>query len=227
MNSLFFQLFVLNCPVLSRNLEKTRASYFLSVSKSTKLDALTLERIPNLSKQVFKYFNSFTDTPTPEAVFHYVYAILHSHKYRSRYAEFLRIDFPRIPFTFNESLFCQIAEYGEALVALHLMDSPKLRKPITEFEGNANRVVDSSHPKYADGKVIINKKGDGFTGVPEEVWKLNIGGYQVCHKWLKDRKGRTLTPEDITHYQRIVVALQETTRLMQQIDETIPGFPIK
>ena len=75
--------------------------------------------------------------------------------------------------------------------------------------------------------VLINKKGDKFTGVPKAVWEFYVGGYQVCQKWLKDRKGRTLSEDDITHYQRIVVALQETMRLMQQIDEAIPSFPIE
>ncbi|WP_448533313.1 type ISP restriction/modification enzyme [Parathermosynechococcus lividus] len=77
------------------------------------------------------------------------------------------------------------------------------------------------------GTVLLNKKGDGFTGVPAAVWNFYVGGYQVCHKWLKDRKGRMLSPEDITHYQRIVVALQETIRLMKQIDAAIPGWPLE
>ncbi|MDH6107336.1 hypothetical protein NWP22_15955, partial [Anabaenopsis tanganyikae CS-531] len=72
----------------------------------------------------------------------------------------------------------------------------------------------------------INKKGDKFTGVPEQVWNFYIGGYQVCQKWLKDRKGRTLNHEDILHYRRVVVALQETIKLMQLIDQTIPSFPV-
>jgi hypothetical protein len=106
------------------------------------------------------------------------------------------------------------------------MKSSKLETLTTQFEGNNDSIIDSGHPKYIDGKVIINKKGDSFVGVPEEVWNFYIGGYQVCQKWLKDRKGRTLSIEDSLHYQRIVVALQETIRLMQQIDAAIPGFPI-
>ncbi|MUL39358.1 hypothetical protein BWI75_24500 [Gloeocapsopsis sp. AAB1 = 1H9] len=74
---------------------------------------------------------------------------------------------------------------------------------------------------------MINKKGDRFSGVPENVWNFYVGGYQVCQKWLKDRKGRTLSDEDILHYQRIVVALQETIELMAKIDAAIPGFPIE
>jgi len=121
-----------------------------------------------------------------------------------------------------------LSSYGEELVALHLMKSFRLNNLITRTDDKGGRfTIDAAHPKYANGKVIINKKGDGFVEVPEVVWNFHVGGYQVCHKWLKDRKGRTLTQEDITHYQRIVVALQETIHLMQQIDETIPGFPIE
>lgn len=167
-------------------------------------------------------------TPTPEAIFYYIYAIFHSPTYRSRYAEFLKIDFPRVPLTRNDALFRQLATYGEQLVALHLMKSPTLDRPITQFiEQGGNAIVDVGHPKYANGKVTINKKGDGFEGVPSAVWNFYVGGYPVCAKWLKDRKGRTLSPDDITHYQRIVVALSETITLMAAIDQAIPKFPIE
>ena len=166
--------------------------------------------------------------PKPETILCYIYAIFHSPTYRTRYAEFLTIDFARIPLTSNKELFYRLSSYGEELVALHLMKSFRLNNLITRTDDKGGRfTIDAAHPKYANGKVIINKKGDGFVEVPEVVWNFHVGGYQVCHKWLKDRKGRTLTQEDITHYQRIVVALQETIHLMQQIDETIPGFPIE
>jgi len=188
----------------------------------------TEQRRPNLSQS---FLNNITAqlgyTPTPEAIFYYIYAIFHSPTYRSRYTEFLKIDFPRVPLTSNDKLFRKLAAYGEELAALHLMKAPKLDQPITQFvEQGANRIVDAAHPKYANSKVTINKKGDGFTGVPEEVWNFYVGGYPVCAKWLKDRKGRTLSNEDIAHYQRIVVALQETIKLMAAIDQAIPDFPI-
>ncbi|MDB9539869.1 type ISP restriction/modification enzyme, partial [Anabaenopsis arnoldii] len=163
----------------------------------------------------------------PETIFYYIYAIFHSPTYRTRYAEFLKIDFPRVPLTSNNELFCQLAEYGQELAALHLMKSPQLNNLITQFtENGGSQIVDSGYPKYIQGAVVINKKGDKFTGVPEQVWNFYIGGYQVCQKWLKDRKGRTLNHEDILHYQRVVVALQETIKLMQLIDQTIPSFPM-
>lgn len=116
------------------------------------------------------------------------------------------------------------------------MKSPQLdtstllsdRNFITKFvENNGNNLVDAGHPKYNQDAVIINKEGDKFTGVPESVWNFYVGGYQVCQKWLKDRKGRTLTSDDIQHYQRIVVALKETIELMAKIDAVIPAWPIQ
>ena len=108
------------------------------------------------------------------------------------------------------------------------MTSPKLDSLITEFvEGTGEHTVAKGHPKYQDGAVQINKNGDKFTGVPEEVWNFYVGGYQPCQKWLKDRKERTLSDEDILHYQKMVVSLKETTKLMAKIDQAIPGFPIE
>ncbi|RUT02625.1 DNA methyltransferase [Chroococcidiopsis cubana SAG 39.79] len=186
------------------------------------------QRRPNLSQNFLKDITSKLGyTPTPEAIFYYIYAIFHSATYRTRYAEFLKIDFPRVPLTSNDRLFRQLAAYGEELVALHLMKSPKLDNTITQYEDRGgDRVVDAGL-KYQQGDVIINKKGDRFSGVPENVWNFYVGGYQVCQKWLKDRKGRTLSDEDILHYMRIVVALQETIELMAKIDAAIPGFPIQ
>ena len=172
--------------------------------------------------------NKLGYSPTPEAIFYYIYAIFHSPTYRTRYAEFLKIDFPRVPLTSSDTLFRQLATYGEELVALHLMKSPKLDNLITQFiEDRGDRLVDAGHPKFSQSEVVINKKGDKFTGVPENVWNFHVGGYQVCQKWLKDRKGRTLSNEDIQHYQRIIVALKETIELMEKIDAAIPCFPIE
>jgi type I restriction-modification system DNA methylase subunit len=168
--------------------------------------------------------------PTPEAIFYYIYAIFNSPTYRSHYADFIKTDFPRVPITSNKNVFCQLSAYGEELVALHLMKSSKLGIDSIQFlaaEGICH--VAPGYPKYdkSSSSVLINKKGDKFVGVPTSVWEFYIGGYQVCQKWLKDRKGRTLTPEDIKHYQKIIVAIQETINLMQKIDAAIPDFPIK
>jgi predicted helicase len=184
---------------------------------------------PNFSDEFLtEITNKLGCTPTPEAIFYYIYAIFHSPTYRTRYAEFLKIDFPRVPLTSDDQLFRKLGEYGEELVALHLMKSPKLDQHLTQIiDKGGEFVVDAGHPKYSDGEVIINKKGDRFTGVPESVWNFYVGGYQVCHKWLKDRKSRQLSPEDLNHYQKIIVALSETMQIMNAIDAAIPSFPIE
>ena len=164
---------------------------------------------------------------TPEDIFHYAYAVLHSPGYRSRYAEFLKIDFPRLPLTGNLELFRALARLGGELTALHLLESPKLAQPITAFIGGRHPEVEKI--SWSRNTVWVDKaQTTGFQGVREDVWNFHIGGYQVCEKWLKDRKGRTLSKDDIAHYQKIVVALSETIRLMKEIDEVIEqhgGWP--
>jgi predicted helicase len=198
---------------------------------SDKPQELQQEKRPNFSLDFLKIIEQKLGyLPTPEAIFYYIYGIFHSPTYRTRYAEFLKIDFPRVPLTINNDLFIQLSNYGEQLVKLHLMESPLLDNSITQFIDNGgNREVEigSAKTAYKNGTVKLNKQGDCFTGVPEEVWNFYVGGYQVCHKWLKDRKKRTLSDEDINHYHRIVVALQETIKLMSLIDEAIPSFPIE
>jgi SOS-response transcriptional repressor LexA len=164
---------------------------------------------------------------TPEDIFHFAYAVFYSPGYRSRYGEFLKSDFPRLPLTRNPELFRALARLGAELVALHLLESPKLDKPITEFIGGRSPEVEKV--SWDENTVWIDKaQTTGFKGVREAVWDFHIGGYQVCEKWLKDRKGRKVSKDDIAHYQKIVVALAETIRLMKTIDEVIEehgGWP--
>jgi predicted helicase len=205
----------------------------------------------------------------PEDILHYAYAVFHSPTYRERYAEFLKIDFPRLPLTSDRELFKALAEKGEELVSLHLMDLPGLNSLITNFPvagsdrvekvryvekvteekkvptdasstsvkvfnprlpltfDHQTRVKIQPQPKpRPTGRVYINKT-QYFEGIEPEVWEFQIGGYQVLHKWLKDRKGRKLTFDDLFHYQKIVVALKETMRLMGEIDELIPAWPVE
>jgi predicted helicase len=164
---------------------------------------------------------------TAEDIFGYAYATFHSLNYRSRYAEFLKIDFPHLPLTTSLKLFSTLAQLGSRLTALHLLESPIINKPVTEFVGAKNTEVDKV--TWSKDTVWIDKaQTTGFKGVQEKVWNFHIGGYQVCEKWLKDRKGRKLTKEDIEHYQKIVVAISETIRLMAEIDKVIDehgGWP--
>ncbi len=166
-------------------------------------------------------------TVGPEDIFRYVYAVCHSPGYRIRYAEFLKIDFPRLPLTGDLDIFRALTQLGGELVALHLLESPNLDQPLTALIGTRNPEVQK--PAWSQDTVWVdNRQTTGFQGVPEVVWNFHIGGYQVCHKWLKDRKGRILSDEDIAHYHKIVVALNETIRLMQEIDAVIDqhgGWP--
>lgn len=164
---------------------------------------------------------------TPEQVFCYIYAILYSPFYCEEYGQELMGDFPRIPLTSNLELFRSLAKIGGELVALHLLESPTVNNFITIFTGKGDNSIPKK-PTWKDNSVWINTT-QRFEGVRENVWNFHIGGYQVCEKWLKDRKGRTLSDDDITHYQRIVVALNETIRIMAEIDKVIEehgGWPI-
>jgi hypothetical protein len=166
----------------------------------------------------------------PLDVLGYCYAILHSPRYRKRYAEFLKIDFPRIPFTGNQTLFRGLSHLGQDLIHLHLGQSPTPSQPTVMFVGpkrpEVGRVGWSEDTGWLD--VPATKKGQplkrgtvGFRGISEEVWNFHLGGYQVCEKWLKDRRGYKLTQADIAHYQEIVSAIGETRRIMADIDEAI------
>jgi hypothetical protein len=198
----------------------------------------------------------------PEDVLHYIYAVLHSPTYRERYAEFLRIDFPRIPLTTNRELFRELCGLGAELVALHLLESPRVNQFITRYPVAGDNRVEAGHPRYLApgqagpsshrrdagatppdaggaraGRVYIskdnrrqNRQGQYFEGVPPEVWEFHVGGYQVCEKWLKDRRDRNLSFDELTRYQQIVVALHETIRLMGEIDRAIEshgGWPLR
>lgn len=167
-----------------------------------------------------------------EDVFHYIYAVLEAPSYGARFNAFLKIDFPRIPLTSDEGLFRDLCRLGSRLVMLHLMEANDLASITTYAVAGDNRV---EHVHYTEpgqgarqGRVWINST-QYFEGVPPEVWTFHVGGYQVCAKWLKDRRGRQLTYDDLTRYQYIVAALAETTMLMGEIDEVIEahgGWPI-
>jgi hypothetical protein len=173
----------------------------------------------------------------PEDAFDYLYAVLHSPTYRHRYSEFLKIDFPRIPLPASVELFRTLGHLGAELAGLHLLESPHLGHLVTTYSGPARpevgRVGWSEDTVWLDAPLV--KKGQpakpgsiGFRGVTEAVWNFHVGGYQVCDKWLKDRKGRRLSEEDVVHYQQMIVGLVETIRLMAEIDDVIEsngGWP--
>ena len=166
---------------------------------------------------------NFKKTPSPEEVFYYIYAVLYSNTYRTKYAEFLKIDFPRIPFTKDFKLFTKMAGHGKKLVDLHLLTTPELDSPIAKFQGKGNDKVEKIGYDAKEGRVSINP-AQYFEGVTDEVWQYQVGGYQVCEKWLKDRKGRTLSLDDTKHYCKVVTSLQKTILIQQEIDLIYPAI---
>ena len=154
-------------------------------------------------------------TFAPIDILDYIYAVLHSPSYRERYKEFLKIDFPRVPYPDDAKTFWKLVKLGEKLRLLHLMESVTPKKELANYDVNGNNVVEKF--EYTNGKVKINDT-QYFDNVPDLVWNFFIGGYQPAQKWLKDRKGRTLDFDEIQHYQKIVAVLNETEKLMNEAD---------
>ncbi|HPS40180.1 MAG TPA: DNA methyltransferase, partial [Candidatus Cloacimonadota bacterium] len=153
----------------------------------------------------------------PEQLFYYIYAILYSNIYRRRYAQYLRMDFPRIPFTEDFALFTALSDLGLKLSKLHLLTSPLLDPPLAKYQGTGtNDTVTELSFDPAQQTLHINPD-KYFEGITPELWNYHIGGYQVLHKYLKDRKGKPL--EDPIHYCRIVTALSRTVEIQREIDE--------
>ncbi|MBV6342770.1 type ISP restriction/modification enzyme [Candidatus Magnetobacterium casense] len=169
---------------------------------------------PNIIKSLSKLYKT---EPSPEEIFHYIYAVLYSNTYRTRYAEFLKIDFPRVPFTRDHSVFTRMAQYGKDLVELHLLKAPDLEPPLARFQGNGDNKVIKLRYDNTRQHLYINAT-QYFEGLPNDVWQYQIGGYQVCEKWLKDRKTRTLSFEEVKSYCKIVTALQKTINIQNEID---------
>jgi len=176
----------------------------------------TGEKKPNIKPELFEELKKdYKKEITPEEIFYYIYAVLYSNTYRTKYAEFLKIDFPRVPFTKDYKLFIQLNKLGHKLADLHLLKSKEFDKTISKFQIDGSSKV--KKPKYSDEKVWINKE-QYFDGVKKEVWQYQVGGYQVCEKWLKDRKEKTLTLDEIKTYCKIVTALSKTITLQNDID---------
>lgn len=181
------------------------------------------EKRSNLDPNFFTGVKKKIPKVTPESLFDYIYAVLHSPAYRKRYAEFLKSDFPRIPYPQDEKTFNALAKLGGEIRALHLMEAKVLEDFVTGYPiGGDHEVV---KPRWEDtdkaaglGRVHINPQ-QYFDRVPKTAWEFYIGGYQPAQKWLKDRQGRTLSMDDIRHWQRVIVALLETDRLMKEIDK--------
>jgi len=178
-------------------------------------------RKPNFAPGVLDRINtSLGFTPMPEQILAYIYAVLYSPTYRTRYVEFLKTDFPRVPFTKDRDTFFKLADLGQQLIDLHLMRSPELDNPISRFCGKGDSAVIKVEYDADRGRVNINPT-QYFDGVTSDLWSYQIGGYQVLVKWLKDRKDRFLTSADTIHYSRIVTALSDTVKLQEQINRIL------
>ncbi|MHB8968245.1 MAG: type ISP restriction/modification enzyme [Thermoleophilia bacterium] len=192
--------------------ESTTGSYHFCLylyhedgTKTSNFNATVLSQLTHNLKKTYE----------PEEILDYIYARLYSPKYRKKYQQFLRSDFPRIPAPDNDGEFKRFENIGRQLRELHLMKSPLIDDYATTFPRAGNDEI--SKTRYEDQKVWIN--GEQYFGnVPEEAWNFYIGGYQPAQKWLKDRKGRKLNSEDIEHYQKIIKILIETNKIMAQID---------
>jgi hypothetical protein len=158
--------------------------------------------------------------PDEVDIFDYIYGVLHSPEYRETFKEFLKIDFPRVPYPATSDVFWHVAKKGAELRHLHLMENAAIGETPYPFEGEGDNVVDK--PVFKDtkggmGRVCIN--GDqAFADVPTIAWEFYIGGYQPAQKWLKDRRGRELSFVDLKHYQKIIKILSETGRIVKEIE---------
>lgn len=198
------------------------------------------ERTPNLDKKTLNEISEkvglkFTPenkeskgTFAPIDLLDYIYAVLHSPSYREKYKEFLKIDFPRVPYPEDPDLFWQLVELGGELRQIHLLEHPVIEEFITTYPIAGSNVISNRLTKTdpgfipedddeTTGKVWINDE-QYFGNMPKKAWEFYIGGYQPAEKWLKDRRDRELSIDEIRHYQKIIVALVETDRLMQEVD---------
>ena len=202
-----------------------------------------MTRTPNLNPEIVKQIahsvglqfvpekTGTEGTFAPVDLLDYIYAVLHSPSYRQKYREFLKIDFPRVPYPQDQAKFWQLVELGGQVRTLHLLESPLVEQYITAYPIDGDNLItrkmtQNSVGWVADeddetiGKVWINDS-QYFDQVPKIAWEFYIGGYQPAQKWLKDRHGRTLGFEEILHYQQIICSLYHTDRLMKQIDEIV------
>lgn len=190
------------------------------LSETTRTPNLNMHIVETISKGFGLTFTAEksdeANTFAPIDLLDYIYAVLHSPSYRETYKEFLKIDFPRVPYPSDATQFWQLVALGGELRQLHLLEGTTINQLITSYPESGSNLLDK--PRYDDGKVYINNT-QYFEGVPKLAWEFYIGGYQPAQKWLKDRKGRTLGYEDILHYQKIIKAMVETDRLMQAIDQ--------
>jgi hypothetical protein len=179
-------------------------------------------KIPNFSTKFMEYVKDiYTEEISPEQIFYYIYAVLHSPTYRKKYADFLKIDFPKIPFTNNLKLFIQISELGQKICNAHLFDNETIKEisktyKTGEFKGQGNFIIEKV--QYIGNQLFINE-GQYFSNVPENIYNFQIGGYQILYKHLKDCKEQTLKLNDIEKIEKIICVIEFTIDKMKEIDD--------
>jgi predicted helicase len=181
------------------------------------------EKISNINEVILSkvkqlYDNTISSPITDLDIFSYIYAVLFSNRYRKKFSEFLKIDFPRIPFVKSYNNFVQLSKVGGKLIQIHLLKDTSLEFPTTRYFGTGHNQVERL--LYKDEKLYINDV-NYFGNIKQNVFEYMLNGYQVCHKWLKDRKGKELTLEEVQTYCKIVTALEKTIELQKEIDEVI------
>ena len=170
----------------------------------------------NLNSVIVSKIEKIIGKASASDIFDYIYAILYSSRYRKKYDAFLKIDFPRVPYPANAEIYQKLVSLGREIKSLHLLESTKLSKLITTYPVSGDNAVQNI--EYTSGKVYINPE-QYFGSVPEVAWNSFVGAYQPAQKWLKDRKGKVLTNAEIEHYQKMIVSLVESDRLIKEIDE--------
>lgn len=197
-------------------------------------NSLETKRTPNLNLEIVAEIEKALNlkfipekeedkaTFAPIDILDYIYAVLHSPKYREKYKEFLKIDFPRVPYPESET-FWKLVEFGSRLRALHLMEDSSLEERIIDISGEGEMTITNRLNKkdttIADDKVTLNiNENISIINIPLVAWEFYIGGYQPAQKWLKDRVGRALSRVDLKHYNKIINALMKTDEIMKEID---------
>jgi predicted helicase len=176
-------------------------------------------RTPNLSSEFLSAVKeSLGSEPTTEEILFYIYAVLYSPTYRKRYEEFLKIDFPRVPLPSNYEVFKELSRLGKELIDLHLLKHPDLEKTKVGFPKSGSNKVEKVGYVEESQRVFINKE-QYFDGIQKQVWEYQIGAYSVIEKYLKDRKGRKLSLDEINHYMKVAKAISKTIGLQEKIDE--------
>jgi len=200
----------------------TKGNLYLYVkNKKDLFNQHQTEKEPNIPVAISeKLAVAYGQKPAPEEILYYIYGVFYSNIYRETYAEYLKIDFPRVPFTADYNLFKKLADLGKQLTDLHLLKSQTLDPPVAKYQGRGtNDCVEKVAYHENEQRIYINNE-KYFEGIAPEVWNYHIGGYQVLQKYLKDRKGRNM--EDAPRYCRIITALSNTIEIQAQIDEIYP-----